>query len=70
MTLILLYEKWGTCESLNYLKCIDLFVNILALFQRLFPLDDFGHALNESVHQCNLRLSQAIGVRNVPGATS
>ena len=58
-----------TCESLNYLKCIDLFVNVLALFQRLLPLDNLGHALDESVHKCNLGLAKTIGIRNIPSAT-
>lgn len=36
------------------LKGVDLFVNVLAVLQRLLPLDDLGHTLDECVHQLNL----------------
>ena len=36
------------------LKSVDLLVNVLAVLQRLLPLDDLGHALDECVHQLDL----------------
>lgn len=48
----------------------NLFLNIFAILQGLFPSNDLRNTLNEDVYQLDFRFSKSVGIGNIPRSTS